>query len=131
MTENAAVTALKKRRRPRGGAPARPSPEEMVAEREPGTPPLQRRQPFLFDPAEMPVVVESNGHVPPADFDRYYVIAEHDASESVVPDGCRTPVARTLWLRGQHVRKDVYAAWLRDSGLDGGTGDAEEAGEDG
>lgn len=128
MTENAAVTALKKRRRQRGGAASKPTPEELVVEREPGTPPLQRRQPFLFDPAEMPVVVESNGHVPPADFDKYYLRAQVDATEQIVPDGCRTPVARTLWLRGQHVRRDVYATWLRDNNLGG---DEEEEREDG
>lgn len=116
MSENAALKALKTRRRPRGAA-ARPTPEQLAAEREPGTPPMTRRMPFLFDPAEMPVVVESGGHVPPADFDKYYVVAEHPASEQIVPDGCRTPVARTLWHRGQHVRRDVYLGWLRDNGL--------------
>jgi hypothetical protein len=116
MSENAALKALKTRRRPRG-ANARPTPEELVEQREPGTPPLKRSMPFLFDPAEMPVVVESGGHVPPADFAKYYVIAEHDAAEQFVPDGCRTAVMRTLWLRGQHVRRDVYLGWLRDNNL--------------
>lgn len=116
MSDNAALKALKGRRRPRGAA-ARPTPEQLIEQREPGTPPLKRSMPFLFDPAEMPVVVESGGHVPPADFAQYYVIAEHDAGEQIVPDGCLTPVNRTLWHRGQHVRRDVYLGWLRDNGL--------------
>lgn len=115
MTDNTALTALKARRRKRG-SPPRPTPEQMAAERKPGTPPLARNMPFLFDPAEMPVVVESNGHVPLADFEKFYVIAEHDADEQIIPDGCRTPVSRALWLRGQHVRRDVYATWLRENG---------------
>jgi hypothetical protein len=81
MSDNAALKALKTRRRPRG-ANTRPTPEQMVEQREAGTPPMQRSMPFLFDPAEMPVVVESGGHVPPADFKKYFVIAEYDASRS-------------------------------------------------
>lgn len=115
MTEDSAVAALKGRRR-RGGQ-ARPTPEEMLDKREPGMPPMQRTMPFLFDPAEMPVVIESGGHVPPADFEKYYVIAEHAAAQQIVPEGCKTSVSRTLWLPGQHVRRDVYLTWLRENGL--------------
>jgi hypothetical protein len=117
MTDSAAVANLKKRRRRSGAAATKPTPDEMLAEREPGTPPMQRRQPFLFDPAEMPIVVETGGTVPPADFDTYYVVAEHAASQSIVPEGCVTPVSRTLWLAGQHVRRDVYLRWRKDNGL--------------
>jgi hypothetical protein len=127
MTDNAALTALKRRRRPRG-ANARPSPEQMTAERESGTPPMKRSMPFLFDPAEMPVVVETNGHVPPADFEKYYVVARHGAHEQTTPDGCRTPVTRTLWLPGQHVRRDVYLTWLKDNGIEEETPSVEEDG---
>lgn len=115
MTDSTAVAALKKRRRQRGGAAALPTPEEMIAEHEPGTPLMKRRQPFLFDPAEMPVVIEIGGMVPPADFDTYYVVAEHSAAQQIVPDGCKTPISRTLWLAGQHVRRDVYALWLKEN----------------
>lgn len=136
MNDSTAVAALKKRRRRTGAAAAKPTPEELVAERAPGTPPMQRRQPFLFDPAEMPVVVEIGGTVPPADFEAYYVVAEHDASQQIVPDGCKTPVSRTLWLSGQHVRRDVYALWCKENGLDDGlsvttSATEEEVGEDG
>lgn len=117
MNDSAAVASLKKRRRRTGAAATKPTPEEMVAEREPGTPPMQRRQPFLFDPAEMPIVVETGGTVPPADFDTYYVVAEHAASQTIVPEGCVTSVSRTLWLAGQHVRRDVYLRWCKDNGL--------------
>jgi hypothetical protein len=129
MTDSSAVAALKKRRRRSGAAAVKPTPEELAAERPPGAPPMRRRQPFLFDPAEMAVVVEIGGVVPPADFAAYYVVAEHDASESIVPDGCKTPVSRTLWRAGQHVRKDVYYGWLRDHGLPCGEQTEEQAGE--
>lgn len=39
-----------------------------------------------------------------------YVIAECDAQESMTPPNCYTPVNRTLWIRGQRVRRDLYDA---------------------
>lgn len=38
-----------------------------------------------------------------------YVLAEFDASESMVPVGAKQPVSRLLWRKGWRVRKDFYA----------------------
>jgi hypothetical protein len=77
---------------------------------------IQRALPFLFDPAEMPIVVESGGHLPPADFEEFYVVAAVDGNRTVTPEGCTTPVSSRLWSVGQHVRRDVYAAYLKELG---------------
>lgn len=58
------------------------------------------------------VVVETGGHVPAANLVGDYVVAEFDASEQHTPRGCRTPISRVLWSRGQHVRRDVYNTYL-------------------
>lgn len=39
-----------------------------------------------------------------------YVVADCDASEQMVPPGCKTPVARILWRKGNRVRRDLYEA---------------------
>lgn len=39
-----------------------------------------------------------------------YVIADCDAEERVVPPNCRTATVRTLWRRGNRVRRDLYEA---------------------
>jgi hypothetical protein len=57
-------------------------------------------------------VVEIGGHVPAANLAEHYVVAEFDASEQHTPWGCRTPITRQLWTKGQHVRRDVYATYL-------------------
>jgi hypothetical protein len=108
---------IKQRRAPgrRGrtttGAPAPPATTDQ-----PVTQQVQRSMPFLFDPAEMPVVVEAGGYLPRADFDEFYVVAAVDGNRTVVPDGCRTAVSTRMWLAGQHVRRDVYAAYLKELG---------------
>jgi hypothetical protein len=40
-----------------------------------------------------------------------YVQAPVDAHELHYPMGCKTPVTRRAWMRGQWVRADVYRAW--------------------
>lgn len=77
---------------------------------------IRRKMPFLFDPAEMPIVVEAGGYLPRADFDEFYVKAAVDGNRSVVPAGCKTPVSTRMWSTGQHVRRDVYAAYLKELG---------------
>jgi hypothetical protein len=72
--------------------------------------------PYLFDPAEMPIVVEGGGFLPPADFDEFYVVAAVDGNRTVTPDGCTTAVSVRMWWAGQHVRRDVYAAYLKELG---------------
>jgi len=57
-------------------------------------------------------VVETGGHVPAANLEADYVVSPFDAQEQIVPWGCTTPIARTLWARGQHVRRDVFATYL-------------------
>lgn len=75
------------------------------------------RQTFvLFDPAEMPPVVEIGGHVPDAVLADKYVRSEFDASETMVPPGCVTGVSRSLWQRGQHVRRDIYEDYVKRYG---------------
>lgn len=84
----------------------------------PATPPatvaeaMGRRSFLLFDPAELPPVVEIGGHVPSAELDDRYIVSEFDASETIVPAGCTTGVSRLLWQRGQHVRRDIYAQYV-------------------
>lgn len=106
-----AVTSLKNRRGRGGGRKTTTPPPPDAAAPTMGDA-LTRTNPALFDPAEMPTVIEVGGHVPHADYADYYVRAEIDGVEFVVPDGCRTAVARTLWMRGQHVRRDVYLTYL-------------------
>jgi hypothetical protein len=36
-----------------------------------------------------------------------------------VPDGCVTPVTVQLWLAGQHVRRDAYAAYRKEHEANG------------
>lgn len=71
-----------------------------------------RRYPALFDPRE-PVFapMEASGTAPPGVVDDRYVIAPEDASEQLYPNGCRTPVVRSLWRKGQHVPRHVFEAW--------------------
>lgn len=59
-----------------------------------------------------PLVVEvgSAGFAGVVPHDPDYVVADCDAQESMVPPGCYTPVSRTLWVRGQRVRRDLYEA---------------------
>jgi len=103
-----------RRSRSTAGAPAPTvTPEAPVGQQM-----ARRALPFLFDPAEMPAVVESGGHLPQADFDEFYVVAEVDGNRTVIPEGCTTPVSSRMWLAGQHVRRDIYAAYLKDLGGD-------------
>jgi hypothetical protein len=60
------------------------------------------------------VVVETGGHVPAANLTGNYVVAEFDGTEQHTPWGCRTPISRVLWNKGQHVRRDVYATYLAE-----------------
>lgn len=57
-------------------------------------------------------VVETGGHVPGAALDADYIVSPFDATEQHTPWGCRTPITRQLWARGQHVRRDVFATYL-------------------
>lgn len=74
---------------------------------------LTRRSMTLLHPSEkhQPFVAETGGYVPSSRM-KDYVVAEFDASEQLTPPGCRTPITRTLWSVGQHVRRDVYATYL-------------------
>lgn len=113
MTDTA-VTALKARRRgarAEGRAPLPPT--EPAADL--GTA-LTRPHPLVMDPAELPVVIETNGHVVAADLEDIYLRAQVDGIRHYVPDGCRTPVAQQLWTIGQHVRRDVYLTYLTEIG---------------
>lgn len=92
------------------------APAPSITPAAPASQLAQRSLPFLFDPAEMPVVVESGGHLPPADFHEFYVVATVNGNRTVVPEGCTTAISSRMWLAGQHVRRDVYAAYLRELG---------------
>lgn len=74
---------------------------------------LSRRAMTLGHPADknQPAVAELGGFVPSSTM-RDYVVAQFDASEQLVPSGCRTPITRSLWAKGQHVRRDVYQTYL-------------------
>lgn len=93
------------------GAPAPPALSDTPVAQS-----TRRSMPFLFDPAEMPIVVEAGGYLPRADFDEFYVTAAVDGNRTVIPAGCKTPVSTRMWLTGQHVRRDVYAAYLKELG---------------
>jgi hypothetical protein len=103
----AAVRELQSRRRKRRDEAAAPreAPPSVDA-------PLTRRNPVLFDPSELPAVVEGGGYVPPAKLE-HYSVAQRPATQQVYPDGCVTPVTRILWRKGQHVRTDVLEAYER------------------
>lgn len=111
------LKARRKRKPPqqRQSTPLSETARQEAAEVQANPSPWRRRLPTLFDPREMPVVLEANGAVPPSTLE-HYVVAEFDASESVVPQGCVTPVVRSLWARGAHVRSDVYEAHVRARG---------------
>jgi hypothetical protein len=116
--DGGALDKLKATRRG-GGRPGRASlgaPAPSATPDQPVGQQIQRSMPYLFDPAEMPIVVEASGYLPPADFDEFYVVAAVDGNRNVVPDGCRTPVSVRMWATGQHVRRDVYAAYLKELG---------------
>lgn len=76
---------------------------------------VQRRTPLLLDPRQRDQlhVVEIGGHVPAARLDTDYVVSPFTASEQLLPTGCKTPISRTLWVKGQHVRRDVFATYLQ------------------
>ena len=77
----------------------------------------------LTRPAGLPVldpllrrrltVAELGGHVPNAAMTDYQVSA-FDATEQILPWGCKTPITRLLWRAGQHVRRDVYQTYLNE-----------------
>lgn len=73
---------------------------------------MNNRRFVLFDPREKAPVIEVGGHVPEADLGDVYVRSEFDASETLIPSGCTTGVSRSLWQKGQHVRRDVYEDYI-------------------
>lgn len=78
---------------------------------------LAARHPgVLLDPAAMPVVREGSGYISEARLGRHYVIAEFDATETIYPPGCTTPISRVLWHKGNQVRRDAYELFLEKSG---------------
>lgn len=77
---------------------------------------VMRHPRVLFDPSTMPVVLESSGFISEATRDQHYVISEFDAGESIVPTGCITPISRTLWRKGNHVRRDAYETYVEKYG---------------
>jgi hypothetical protein len=114
--DGAGVADLKARRKTPAKGPqksvftAPPPPGEHSS---PLTPPMVRVHPLLFDPREAPIVVESGGVIPDATLDDRYTIAERDFAESFVPENCRTSVSISRWHKGDHVRNDVYAVYLK------------------
>lgn len=70
----------------------------------------------LLDPATMPVVREGSGYVSEAALGKHYVVAEFDATETIYPPGCTTPISRVLWHKGNQVRRDAYALFLERYG---------------
>src|SRR4029077_18706831 len=97
------------------GRTATGAPVPPVAATGPVRDAIQRKMPFLFDPAEMPPVIEMSGYVPDANLAEYYVIAEVDGHRTTTPDGCVTSVCVKTWSVGQRVRRDVYAAYLNEN----------------
>lgn len=115
------LAALKNRRK--DATPRRPSAlSEPPVEELPSLPDahptmvqaVQRRTPLLLDPRqrEQLHVVEIGGHVPSALLEQDYVVSPFDAHEQLTPLGCTTPIMRSLWTAGQHVRRDVFATYL-------------------
>lgn len=110
-----------KRPTKRTGAPAPTAgatPLSQTLAAEPGEPAsvyeqMNQRKFILFDPRESAPVIEIGGHVPEAELHDNYVRSEFDASETLIPPGCVTGVSRMLWQRDQHVRRDIYAAYVQ------------------
>lgn len=119
MTEpnpDAGVADLKARRKTPAKAPRKSvftAPPPSGEHSSPLTPQLVRVHPLLFDPREAPIVVESGGVIPGAILDDRYTIAAEDFTESFVPENCRTAVSISRWHAGDHVRVDVYAAYVK------------------
>jgi hypothetical protein len=123
--ESSDTGALKARRKAAGRRRGADAMLSADATGEPELPPLPESHASMTEalgrPAGLPVldpllrtrlaVAETGGHVPSSAMTDY-VVAEFDAAEQMTPRGCRTAITRTLWMRGQHVRRDVYATYL-------------------
>lgn len=72
-----------------------------------------RRFPFLRDPRE-PVVLGQSGMTLGGDHGGKYVKAEVDADELLYPNGCKTPVSRSRWRKGQMVLRTAYEAHMAE-----------------
>lgn len=124
--QNPEVAGLKGKRPPRAGAQPGGTPLSAAMVHPPTGDPVPDGTVYqtlaavhprvLFDPAGMPLVVEEGGHVSEAILSDHYVISEFDAGETMIPPGCRTGITRTLWHKGNRVRKDAYAAYLSKYG---------------
>ena len=88
---------------------------------------LAARHPrMLLDPAAMPVVREGSGYVSEARLGRHYVTAEFDATETIYPPRCTTPISRVLWHKGNQVRRDAYELYLETHGRPDGVKPVED-----
>lgn len=77
---------------------------------------VMRHPRVLFDPATMPLVLESSGFISEATRNQHYVVSPFDAGESIVPQNCKTAISRTLWRKGNHVRRDAFEAYVEKYG---------------
>jgi len=126
MTEpdpDAEVADLKARRKspakPQGRKPSILDAAQPVREHDsPLTKAFQRNQTVLFDPSEIPPVIQAGGVVPDAVLDDRYDVAESDYSELIRPENCKTPISLSRWHAGDRVRKDIYAHWAALQGVE-------------
>jgi hypothetical protein len=75
---------------------------------------MQRKEVLLFDPGEIQAVVPASafGEAMPK-LDDLYEVAESTFDEAVVPENCKTAISVRRWTKGDLVRKDIYAVWLK------------------
>lgn len=104
------AATLKSRRAAAKAAPkpgAEPVPPNADAPPEVGADEPARRYPLLRDPRE-PIVLGQSGMTLGGDHGGKYVEAQEDAFEALYPNGCKTPVFRSRWRKGQMVLRASY-----------------------
>lgn len=114
MATNPDAAALKAKRADTRAAQAK-------ADATPAAPPAigqgrpARNELILFDPSTPLVVAQATGSlygVEAGEQIEGFTIAPEDAFETFTPEHCTTPVSRTLWTKGQHVRNEDYEAYV-------------------
>lgn len=108
MAANSEAAAVKARRQAERATEANTAPKmaPVVGQDQPA-----RHEKLLFSPDEPRMVAEATGSLYGTQRHEEipgYTIAPADAYETFTPSGCKTPVTRMRWTKGQHVPTEVY-----------------------